>query len=317
MKWYLALLVFFLPIFLLGNKSKRYLLQIQNKHLLLELGCDYLFDKEVEKAKESFQDAIDLFTQQRDTALLAIANMAYAICCTKDKEGNKAIPHLLNAYNLAKHSGDTLTYYCSIDALYAIYNVVGKYQLALNYKRELITLPKLKQRTKIYEKNLRELAFLYLKMSLFDSAKIYLDQALALSTEDQDQDRIASNHGGLSVYYRALNDYDKALYYRMEQLKYLESRGDLTRALAGAKLQAAKIFILTKNWDKAKKYAVSTLEISDQLGLMILEEEALAVLTKIEMALNKNNGHSSSMNEPEDDGFSEDPIVDHYQIQFK
>lgn len=282
MKYFASItILLLLPLTLWGNLKERYLGKIQDRHALFSEGHQQYLSGEIEEASQTYFEAIHLFSKNETADLLAIANLAYGVCLFEQQQRHKAIPYLERAYNLGTITEELVTYAYARNVLFNIYNLEGKYQKALALKREIIQYSPPRQKKRQYEANLRAMAALFIKVSAFDSAKVYLDEALAFAEVNQHQQKIVNVKGTYSMYYLALNDYEKALYYQMEQLKHYEAKEVLTRGLAGSKMKIANIYIRMEDWAKAKEYAESALEISDSLNLIPTKIESLMVLGKI------------------------------------
>ena len=281
MKWYLLILFSFLVCLLLANRSDTYLKKIQDNHPLLQKGCQAYFSGNTVQARNIFAGAIETFHQSENDSLLAMANMAYSICLTQEERQSEAIPYLETAYRLSKKVNESITYHSTLEALAKIHNVAGEFSKAIDYRRELLKLALLKRRRIKVENNLRTLATLYMQVTQPDSAYLCLEKAIKSAQRRQDQTSLTKTYGVMSLYYRSVNDYEKSLQYRMRQLEFLESLGKKTRFLANARLQIARIFTLTGDWSKAETYARSALEVSNELHLFQVRDEALSTIQEV------------------------------------
>ena len=282
MKWHLLIGCILLAGALLANRGDLYLKRVQDFHPLIAKGCQAYFAGNPVEAGAFFADAMQHFDQNQNDTLLAVANMAYSICLTREERQPEAVSYLKAAYRLSKQAWEPFTYHVSLEALAQIHSIGGEYFKAIYYRQELLAFTKAKGRRKLYENNLRTLANLYIRISMPDSAVVCLNEAVRSAVAGNDHVSLAKSHGTMSLYYRAINDFEKALHYRMLQLQYLENLNQDSRYLANARLQVARIFLLTNHYEQATDYARKALQICRELGLDKLEEEALSILQKAE-----------------------------------
>lgn len=280
-RYIIILLLFLIPISIFGSQDSMYLDRHRDRHPLLKEGITLFFAKDLEKAKAKFIEAEMLFQEQKEYQLLSISYLAQATCLSHARKWYKAIPLYKKAYEWAKKSKEIDTHKYAASALGFIFKTQGKYEEAIKYHHEYSTLLNLPEELPVFESNTRAIAHLFIKKADFDNAKYYLDESLKIATQLNDKDKLAKSDNAFSVYYLALNDFDKALQYRMKQLRYLESREKKDHILAITKLNVAEIFTYTEDWEKAKPYAESALEICNELGLRISKAHVLSTLGTI------------------------------------
>lgn len=158
----------------------------------------------------------------------------------------KKIEYLMNKNNIP---GDSIVY----GNIGYVNLILGNLEIAEKYSNLGLKLARKEDHKLKIIYNLRVLGTIYIRKKDFDKAKKCLEEALFLSEQSPDPSRKIGVLYILSMLYENLGDFDKSLYYAMEDFKLVNK---LSNALfiAQSNLNLGRIYLSFKKFEDSKKH---------------------------------------------------------------
>ncbi len=207
---------------------------------------------------------------------------------------DRALPIALQA----KHIFDSLNYKAgqigTNNNLARIYNVNGEFNKSLEMHLENVHLvmeqPDSPDKAGMYF----YVAKTYESLMDFDSAEVYYQKALDISSTCGFQTGIAIAEGSLGGIYNKLGRFDQAIKYLNRTLAFSESYGHTTN-IAASCFTLADIYFRKGDFQQALNYINRSIQVYEELGTNRMLKDSYLAQTKYREALNDYRGALQSL----------------------
>ncbi len=238
-----------------ANNFYRYLEIEQNKKndeavvaTLVNIGAIHLQMKQLDKAGQNFEAALDILLRHRDSA--------------KDSLQNNALATVYNNLGIVEKENNHFS------------KAEEYYLKGIEYTRGQ------PNRTYLLANLLNNLGMVNILENKYDAAFSNINESLALRIADNDKQGEASSYQNLALYYEKLNDDNKAKFYYYKALGIANQTGSNT-LLESIYENIFNIYLRVQNADSALKYHILLKEKNDLINM----EETTKELTRQELTL--------------------------------
>lgn len=238
-----------------ANNFYRYLEIEQNKKndeavvaTLVNIGAIHLQMKQLDKAGQNFEAALDILLRHRDSA--------------KDSLQNNALATVYNNLGIVEKENNHFS------------RAEEYYLKGIEYTRGQ------PNRTYLLANLLNNLGMVNILENKYDAAFSNINESLALRIADNDKQGEASSYQNLALYYEKLNDDNKAKFYYYKALGIANQTGSNT-LLESIYENIFNIYLRVQNADSALKYHILLKEKNDLINM----EETTKELTRQELTL--------------------------------
>lgn len=238
-----------------ANNFYRYLEIEQNKKndeavvaTLVNIGAIHLQMKQLDKAGQNFEAALDILLRHRDSA--------------KDSLQNNALATVYNNLGIVEKENNHFS------------KAEEYYLKGIEYTRGQ------PNRTYLLANLLNNLGMVNILENKYDAAFSNINESLALRIADNDKQGEASSYQNLALYYEKLNNDNKAKFYYYKALGIANQTGSNT-LLESIYENIFNIYLRVQNADSALKYHILLKEKNDLINM----EETTKELTRQELTL--------------------------------
>lgn len=238
-----------------ANNFYRYLEIEQNRKndeavvaTLVNIGAIHLQMKQLDKAGQNFEAALNILLRHRDSA--------------KDSLQNNALATVYNNLGIVEKENNHFS------------KAEEYYLKGIEYTRGQ------PNRTYLLANLLNNLGMVNILENKYDAAFSNINESLALRIADNDKQGEASSYQNLALYYEKLNDDNKAKFYYYKALGIANQTGSNT-LLESIYENIFNIYLRVQNADSALKYHILLKEKNDLINM----EETTKELTRQELTL--------------------------------
>ncbi len=236
--------------------------KIREKHEQLKRPVDLFLDKEYSRAADGFKAVLQGFELEGNQGMQAMASAGVGHSMLHLGKVDSALFYYEKAYILAKGVEPDLAGNMAT-AVGEIHGLRGNYEVAIEYYKEYSDYVFEIGDPYFYPSSLRLIGQYFDQLEEADSARVYLDKALALYELSGDKRGLSNTYSSLALHHERLAEYDKAVAYYLSQLETGGIENEANRAIGH--LNLANVFTKINDWEKAEVYAVKALAICNQL----------------------------------------------------
>ena len=188
--------------------------------LLLKLGDAYDFIRKLERAKQSYEDALQLNAKTvKDIEREGIARNKLGLIFSRLNNPVLALQYLNRYLEIGKRHSKLESQAVAHNHLGLVYDRCGQYDQALRHYRLALELNRTIGKRRMEGDVLGNIGLLYRKWKRFDEAIRYHEKALGISREVHDSTSVALDLGNIGLVYHDTKDYKSAIRYFSEALE--------------------------------------------------------------------------------------------------
>lgn len=229
---------------------------------ILNQGTIYYFTSDYDSAQRYWEDALNRFTEIRDSLGIGFANMNMGVLCQARSEYNKAIYYNQVALGITLRNNDTLKALGCMQNIANSYFYLGKYEDAYHQYQQIIDMNAAFQYPDVIVSTLIQMAALFERQDEFELALAKYNEALALADSLSLARRTAIILRNMGVIYIQTGENMKALDHLFGSLYIRDSLG-LKQGYASTLSIIGKVYELEGNLQRANEMYVESLKISE------------------------------------------------------
>ncbi|EKE03170.1 MAG: Metal dependent phosphohydrolase [uncultured bacterium] len=254
---------------------------------LLQLGLTEAFKKNYDAAITYIEEVQKLFLEEKNIYDIAVCLAESALVHYKNNSDRliRSLTLLNDAKALLHNQPQNIEVEAKIMHYYGIiYYSEKRYSEALKYFRNAQAL--VNEKFSEYAKILDSLAVFYLRINNHYVAEKYLKESLKCKQETGDELELATTKLLYGRYLSSIENYDEALLYLSDALKFIEKLGDNATA-ARVQDELAKICIELNNLESAEELCKKSMELAKRTEAPLVYAFSCCTLVNIRIRQNK------------------------------